>query len=55
MKRLLCNQKFNQDDQVKQHYINFHNVDPNNHFFLKLFKPTKQKIVCQKCLCCDDF
>ena len=55
MKRLLCNQKFNQDDQVKQHYINFHNVNPNNHFFLKLFKPTKQKIVCQKCLCSDDF
>ena len=38
MKCLLCNQQFNQEDQLKRHYINFHNVDSNNHFFMKLFK-----------------
>ena len=45
----------NQDDQLKQHYINFHDVDPNNHFFVKLFKPTKQRSRCQKCLGCLNF
>ena len=55
MKCPLCNQKFNQEDQLKQRYINFHNVGPNKHFFIKLSKPTKQKIIFQKCLRCDDF
>ena len=50
MKCLLCNQQFNQKDHLKQLCINFHNVDSNNHFFMKLFKPTEQKIICQKYL-----
>ena len=52
MKCLLCNQQFNQEDQLKQHYINVHNVDSNNYFFMKLFK---QRIICQKYLRCDNF
>ena len=52
MKCLLCNQQFDQEDQLKQRYINFHNVDSNNYFFMKLFK---QRIICQKYLRCNDF
>ena len=34
----LCNQQFNQEDQLKQHYINVHNVDSNNYFFYETFQ-----------------
>ena len=54
MKCLLCNQQFSQEGQLKQHYINFHKAYSSNNFFIRLFKTTKQTIICQKQLRCDD-
>ena len=38
MKCLLCDFKSNETNEVKNHYLNFHNVDPNNVFFKRLFE-----------------
>ena len=54
-KHLLCTSQFELEAQFKIHYITFHNVDPNNYFFKKLFKISKQRIICQKCLWCIEF
>lgn len=40
---------------IQNSLYNFYNVDPNNYFFKKLFKISKQRIICQKCLWCDEF
>ena len=36
MNCLLCTQQFGSEQKLKEHYINFHNVDLFNHFFQKL-------------------
>ena len=37
MKRLLCNFNSNEPNEVREHYIAFHKVDPKNRFFLRKF------------------
>ena len=37
MKCLCCGQSFVDHPSLKDHYVTFHNVDKNNHFFQKLF------------------
>ena len=37
MKCLCCDRSFADQESVKNHYVDFHNVDENNHFFRKLF------------------
>ena len=36
-KRILCRSTFNNDENLKQRYLNFHNVDRHNYFCQKLF------------------
>ena len=38
MKCLLCDFKSNDLENVRKHYLDFHNVNRNNHFLKKLFK-----------------
>ena len=51
MKCLLCSQELASEEQLKEQYIDFHNVDP----FKKYFKPVNQIYKPRKCLCCQEF
>ena len=55
MKCLLCSSNFNTEEDLVQHYIDYHKVDPNNKFFQKLFQPQKQQSIFRNCLRCGDF
>ena len=52
MKCLLCNFQSNVLENV---YIDFHNVDWNNKFFIKLFKKQNNVFHGKKCLRCSEF
>ena len=41
MKCLLCFATFDNDEDLIGHYVSYHNVDPNNRFFQKLFNQVK--------------
>ena len=54
MKCLCCDHCFADQQSLKNHYVDFHNVDENNYFFSKLF--TRDNIfVPRKCFSCDHF
>ena len=55
MKCLLCFSSFDKDEELIEHYITYHKIDPNNGFFQKLFQSDKNCSVFRKCLKCDDF
>ena len=55
MKCLLCSSSFDNDEELIEHYITYHKIDPNNRFFQKLFQSNKNCLVFCKCLRCDDF
>ena len=54
MKCLLSSSKFNDQQELLNHYVNFHHVDENNWFFQKLFQ-IKDTSVLKSCLRCDEF
>ena len=54
MKCLLCEYKTNNKNQLKEHYIKYHNVDENNSFFKKVIDQ-KKKIYSGKCNYCHEF
>ena len=47
MKCLLCNLQFQTVDELQDHYITFHKVDPEDYLFKKLFNDSKNKVTCQ--------
>ena len=54
MKCLCCDSSFADQESLKDHYVDLHNVDENNHFFRKLF--TRDNVfVLRKCFRCDHF
>ena len=54
MKCLCWDQSFANQQSLKNHYVEFHNVDENNHLFRKLF--TRDNFfVPRKCFHCDYF
>ena len=54
MKCLSCHCSFADQQSLKNHSVDFHNVDENNYFFRKLF--TRDNVfVPRKCFCCDYF
>ena len=59
MKCLLCNCKNNKIEELKDHYVKYHNVDENNLFFKKLIdqkkKNKKNVIHRRKCNYCNEF
>ena len=55
MKCLLCEYKTNDKNQLKKHYLKYHNVDENNLFFKKLIDQKNNVIHGRKCNYCDDF
>ena len=52
MKCLLCDLKNNDDVELKNHYLHFHLIDKNNHFFKELFSTdtaNKYSNRCEEC------
>ena len=55
MKCLLCKLTTPNERELKNHYINFHNVDENNTFFKKIFEVRNDVLVGERCQKCDEF
>ena len=52
MKCLYCDRSLADQQSLENHYVDFHNLDENNHFFRKLF--TRNNVfVPRKCFHCD--
>ena len=54
-KCLLCKKEFKDKEALKQHYLDFHNIDPKNYFFLKLLEEIEKTFISKKHLRCDEF
>ena len=54
MKCLLCNLSFSNQDELFEHYVQFHKIDKSNWFFKNLFN-TKNFKRLKKCLRCEEF
>ena len=55
MKCLLCSSTFDNDEDLVEHYLSYHKIDPNNTFFQKPFQSSKNCSIFRKCLRCDGF
>ena len=56
MKCLLCQQISNDKNELKEHYLKYHNVDENNFFFKKLIDQKKKNVIHRrKCNYCNEF
>ena len=54
MEYLLCSSNFENQEDLLNHYISYHNVDENNCFFQKLFQ-IKNKSLLKHCVRCNEF
>ena len=55
MKCLLCKFNTNEKNELKSHYLKYHNVDENNVFFKKLIDQKNNVIYSRKCKDCNEF
>ena len=55
MKCLLCNFKAKNREEIKKHYINFHNVDEKNDYFKRLLTAENDVLVGERCFKCNEF
>ena len=55
MKCLLCKFTANNNSEIENHYIKFHNVDKENVFFRRLIDKKNNVFHGEKCLNCDEF
>ena len=55
MKCLLCKFNSNEKNELKSHYLKYHNVDENNLFFKKLIDQRSNIIHGRKCKNCNEF
>ena len=56
MKRCLhCGRKVETESELRDHYINFHKVDPSNAFFKKLFNTQANQLINKNCSLSSDF
>ena len=55
MKCLLCKFNANDKNELKKHYLKYHNVDENNLFFKKLIDQKNNVIHGRKCNYCHEF
>ena len=54
MKRFLSSSTFQNQEDLFNHYVSYHNVDENNWFFQKLFQ-IKNKSLLKQCVRCNEF
>ena len=56
MQCLLCNQKLTSRENLKDHYVKFHEVNENNSFFKKLIDQKKKNVMYRRnCNYCNEF
>ena len=55
MKCLLCKFKPENNKELKEHYLNYHNVDEKNNYFNKLFANENDVLVGERCYKCNEF
>ena len=55
MKCLLCNFQLNDQNDLRNHYINFHRVDSKNEFFKNIFAEDKNECYEKRCLSCQEY
>ena len=55
MKCLFFNFQSIDQNEVKNHYINFHRVDSKNEFFQKIFVGDKNVFYGKRCLRCQEY
>ena len=56
MKFYLCGFKNDNVAEVRKHYLDFHNVDPNNQFFKRLFDESEDNVFrAGQCIRCKQF
>ena len=55
MKCLLCGKTFEDREELNNHYITFHKVNPDNRFYQKLINCKDNKCIFEKCLRCSEF
>ena len=56
MKCYLRRFKKDNAEKVKKSYLDFHNVDPNNQFFKRLFDDSQNNVFCAgQCVRCKEF
>ena len=55
MKCHLCNRQPPNQNELREYYITFHRINPNNWFFKNLFKCQNKIFRTEKCLQCEDF
>ena len=55
MKCLLCSSKFENQNDLLNHYVTYHNIDENNCFFEKLFQIRDKTTLLRQCIRCDEF
>ena len=54
MKCFLCSSTFQNQDDLLNHYVSYHNFDENNWFFQKFFQ-IKNKFISKQCVRCSEF
>ena len=54
MECLPCNFGSNYQNELKEHYIDLHNVDHDNKFFIKLLRKQNHVFGPRKCLRCNE-
>ena len=54
MKCLLCSSVFENQKELLDHYVSYHNVDEKNWFFQKLLQSDNRAFL-KNCLRCDQF
>ena len=55
MKCLLCNFQLNDQNDLRNHNINFHRVDSKNEFFNNIFAEDKNVFYKKRCLSCQEY
>ena len=56
MKCTLCKFKTSNKEELKNHYINFHNVDENNEYFKKIMQfEGNDVLIGERCQKCNEF
>ena len=56
MKCTLCKFKTSNEEELKNHYINFHNVDESNEYFKKIMEfKEKDVLIGERCPKCNEF
>ena len=52
---LLCNFVGSGKDELFNHCVFYHRINPENYFFLRLFRDNENGLICKECIRCQEF